>query len=142
MPEAFLNRFERKARKQYYVEKMYQSYRVIWSCSSGMADRLHGDQCKCNAVSVSGQSRRGICSVVYPGTGRQYFSRYLTGTHPDQPASFFNRICTCSRICDPAGSDLRKPAESISAYQPDPSDHPSDRTGSISAVHRILVWYR
>ena len=30
-----------KARKQYYVEKRYQSYRVICSCTSGMADRLH-----------------------------------------------------------------------------------------------------
>lgn len=50
-----------KARKQYYVEKRYQSYRVICSCTSGMADRLHSDKRKCNTVSVSGQSRRGIC---------------------------------------------------------------------------------
>ena len=50
-----------KARKQYYVEKRNQSYRVICSCTSGMADRLHSDKCKCNTVSVSGQSRRGIC---------------------------------------------------------------------------------
>ena len=33
-----------KARKQYYVEKRYQSYRVICSCTSGMADRLQNRQ--------------------------------------------------------------------------------------------------
>ena len=38
-----------------------------------------------------------------------------------------------------AGTDPRKPSESISVYQPDPSDHPSDCTGSIPAVYRILV---
>ena len=50
-----------KARKQYYVEKRYQSYRVICSCTSGMADRLDGYIALGNSVSVSGQSRRGIC---------------------------------------------------------------------------------
>ena len=40
---------------------------------------------------------------------------------------------------DLAGTDPRKPSESISVYQPNPSDHPSDRTGSIPAVYRILV---
>ena len=71
--------------------------------------------------------------------GLEGSTSYLTGTYPDQPATFCDRLCTCSRICDPAGTDPRKPSESISVYQPDPSDHPSDCTGSIPAVYRILV---
>ena len=72
----------------------------------------------------------------------QLFTQGLEGSTSHVTLPGHIRICTCSRICDPAGSDPRKPAESISVYQPDPSDHPTDRTGSISAVHRILVWYR
>ena len=76
-----------KARKQYYVEKRYQSYRVICSCTSGMADRLHSDKRECNTVSVSGQSRRGITQglegstshVTLPGHIRISLLRFATG---------------------------------------------------------------
>ena len=38
---------------------------------------------------------------------KKYFPRYLNGTYPDQPAAFCDRLCACSRICDPAGTDPR-----------------------------------
>lgn len=65
--------------------------------------------------------------VTLPGHIRISLLRFATG------------YVLGSRICDPAGTDPRKPSESISVYQPDPSDHPSDCTGSIPAVYRILV---
>ena len=76
-----------KARKQYYVEKRYQSYRVICSCTSGMADRLNSDKRKCNTVSVGEefvklftQGLEGSTShVTLPGHIRISLLRFATG---------------------------------------------------------------